>query len=252
MSFVTVKLHAQLGNQMFMIANCIAHALKHGVEYKIPRQGHSPELPEMPFTHLPEWTPADGLGAPYVEEEFGVYHEIPYWPKMRMGGYFQSEKYFKEYRKEILDAFRIPYIFTDGVSLHVRRTDYLNHPTKHPVVNHDYFTQALKIFTEKGYNTFTVFSDDIQWAKDYFTPTFPDLKFNYIDRNPDGRVNMGLMSGYAHNIIANSTYSWWAAWLNQNPDKIIITPSEDNWFGEGNKHLKVTDVIPLEWIRLKF
>lgn len=246
MSFVTCKLWAQAGNQMFMIAATIAHALKHGVDYKIPREGHSPELPMMPFPWLPAWTPADGLGAPYVEEQdqFGIYHEMPYWPKMRLHGYFQSEKYFSNYRQEILEAFRIPWHGLNGViGVHVRRGDYLQHPTKHPVVTKDYITQAFQQFPG-GYQ-YKFFSDDIQWCKE----TFPG--HSYSEGRP-ALEDMSFMSCCEHQIISNSTFSWWAAWLNQNPHKQIITPSHKNWFGPGNSALSTKDLIPESWIQIQY
>lgn len=254
MSFVTCKLYAQCGNMMFQISATIAHALKHGVEYKIPAQGHSPELPSMPFPHLPIWTPADGLGAPYVEqqEQFGLHHEMPYWPKMRLQGYFQNEKYFKDYRKEILEAFLIPYEAMDDVSIHVRRTDYLLHPTKHPVVTMEYIEKAIETITDKtGLTQFKVFSDDIQWCIESFKERFgnPAMDhFTFVDRNPDPLANLALMSSCSHQIIANSTYSWWAGYLNRNPNKVIVCPKV--WFGPGNSALSSSEICPPSWIRV--
>lgn len=255
MSFVTCKLWAQAFNQAFMISCTIATALKYGVEYKIPRGGHSPELPVMPWPHLPSWEPSDGLGLPYQEtpEQFGVYYEIPYWPKMRLEGYFQSYKYIDPYKEEILKAFGFKWEPLDNtIGIHVRRGDYLLHPTRHPVVTHEYLSQAIKIFTDKRYANFVVCSDDIQWCKNYFDNTYPDLCFVYSE----GRTAIGdmeLLSGCEHLIISNSTLSWWSGYVNRNPNKIIVTPSEFNWFGPDNKkRLKLTDVIPLEWTRITY
>lgn len=239
MSFVTVKLWAQTGNMMFMIAATIAHALKHSVEYKIPSEGHSPELRVMPFPHLPEWKTTDGLGAPYVEspDQFGRYHEMPYWPKMRLHGYFQNELYFKDYRKEILEAFQIPWSpMQNVVGVHVRRGDYLQHPTKHPVVTKDYLLDACLHFV--GYR-YLFFSDDIQWCKE----AFPGHEYS---EGKSALEDMSLMSSCEHQVIANSTFSWWAAWLNQNPDKVVIRPKI--WFGPGNSGLDSSQICPSSWI----
>lgn len=253
MSFVTCKLWAQTGNQMFMIAATIAHALKHGVEYKIPSEGHSPELRTMPFPHLPVWSPADGLGAPYVEsqEQFGLYHEMPYWPKMRLHGYFQNEKYFCDYRQEILAAFKIPYEPVSECSIHIRRTDYLKHPTKHPVVTMEYIDQAIDhILLTTTCSRFKVFSDDIEWCIDAFKERFGSFgveHFTFMERG-DTLADLSKMSSCSHHIIANSTYSWWGAWLCQNGRKVVVCPKE--WFGPGNAQLNSSQICPPQWIRV--
>lgn len=252
MSFVTVKLKANLGNQMFQIATTIAHALRHGVEYKIPHQSTSSVLPDMPFKHLANWTPGDGLGLNFVQEHFG-YQELPYWPKMRLEGYFQSEKYFKDYRKEVLAAFKFPSgTARDVVGIHVRRGDYLSLPHKHPVVTSDYLNKAIEYFTTKGYLQFRFFSDDIAWCHEFAEKySNTDVLFSFsVGQSP--MADLYDLSQAEHQIISNSTFSWWSAWANENPNKIVVTPHEDNWFGPFYKHLNTSDLIPEKWVRIKF
>jgi hypothetical protein len=250
MSFVTCKLFAQRGNMLFQIACCASHAWRHAVDFKIPRQGHSPELPVMPWPHLPEWTPADGLGAPYVEhqDQFGLYHDMPYWPKMRLHGYFQNELYFKDYRDKIIELFQVPYNPMKGVvGIHVRRGDYLLYPTKYITPDHDYLSRSIQYFTDMGYETFSIFSDDMPWCKEYFTRHYPFLGFTFHEGN-DAGTDMSLLSSCEHQIISASTFSWWAAWLNQNPYKVVIAPK--SWFGPGNNHLNSSQIVPTSWIRM--
>jgi hypothetical protein len=251
MSFVTCKCFAQTGNVMFQIAMTIAHALKHGVEYKIPRQGHSPELPTIPFAHLPQWNPSDGLGAPYVEqqEHFGLYHDVPYWPKMRLHGYWQNEKYFKNYRKEIIEAFQLHWKYHEGiVGIHIRRGDYLNNPHKFLSPNHAYLSESIKYFIDRQeVKAFAIFSDDIAWCKEYFSYNHPKHQFIF-NEGYSALEDMSMLSGCEHQIISASTFSWWAAWLNQNPNKIVVCP--EHWFGPGNSHLNSSEICPREWIRV--
>jgi hypothetical protein len=249
MSFVTVKLYAQMGNMMFMISACATTAWKNGVDFKIPRGGYSPELPIMPFPHLPSWEPSDGLGAPYVEEEFGIYHEIPYSPKMRIDGYFQNEKYFKDYRQQIIDLFNIPYHPIDATSIHVRRTDYLKFQTKHPPIDVEYITRGINYLWRKDFThtrNFMVFSDDIPWCKENLHDT-ELIKFQFSE-GKSALEDLSLLSSCRNHIISNSTFSWWGAWLCQNPDKIVVCPKV--WFGPGNNHLKYHEICPESWIRM--
>ena len=188
----------------------------------------------------------------YYEPDFS-YNKITYQQNLYLQGYFQSEKYFKHNREFILDTLSLPpdlknsilskypYLLTDNtVSMHVRRGDFLQLNSKHPVQQLKYYQQALEHFSDKEYK-FLVFSDDIKWCKDNFSD-----KFIFIENNTD-YIDLFLMSLCNHNIIANSSFSWWGAWLNQNLDKKVIAPNE--WFGV-NKHLNTKDLIPKKWIRV--
>lgn len=99
---------------------------------------------------------------------------------------------------------------------------------------------------------FLVFSDDIEWCK----RNIPSEKVNPINirfkEQGEALLDLKEMAECEHNIIANSTYSWWGAWLNNNPNKVVVTPDEENWFGVDNKHLDVSTLLPKEWIRVKY
>lgn len=237
---ITCELVGRLGNQLFQISNCVAHALKNGVQYKIPLRTQDPRVWPIYFTHLPRLSPSDKILHHYKEPEFS-YQPIPFQDNTCLHGYFQSEKYFADYRNEILTAFRIPYKPLKGVvSIHVRRGDYLQFADKHPPITKEYLHEAIKLFP--NYN-FLVFSDDMKWCREILTGP----QFSFAEKNTPLK-DIELMSGCEHNIIANSSFSWWGAWLNQNPDKIVIAPNV--WFGPGNDHLNTKDLIPESWIRI--
>lgn len=131
------------------------------------------------------------------------------------------------------------------ISIHIRRGDYLSENFKNGfgnVCDLEYYKRAIDFFNKKFENpAFVFFSDDIDWVKyNFYNPAYI-----FVDHNIglDSWQDMYLMSLCQHNIIANSTFSWWGAWLNQNPDKIIIAPK--TWWN-GIKD----DVVPESWIRI--
>jgi hypothetical protein len=167
-----------------------------------------------------------------------------------LDGYFQSEDYFKDsqdiVRKELRPSLYlynklscIPKINTNTTSLHIRRTDYLTSNGYHPIQPIEYYENALDIIGE--YDNLFIFSDDIEWCKN-------NLKFDKMIFVEGGNEveDLHLMSLCKNNIIANSSFSWWGAWLNQNNDKKVILPNK--WFGP-NVEYNSSDT-PIGWIRL--
>ncbi len=168
-------------------------------------------------------------------------------------GFFQSEKYFKHNREAILDMFDFS-LYTNYVlekysyinnkkcsSIHIRRGDYVRYPNHHPTQSLDYYLSGIEMLKDKT-DIFLIFSDDIQWCKE-------NLKIDngiYIENEKD-YIELYLMSLCDNNIISNSSFSWWGAWLNKNKNKIVIGPKL--WFGsaitESDK-----DIIPEDWIKL--
>ena len=179
-----------------------------------------------------------------------------------LDGFWQSEQYFASFAQDIRKdlSLKMPLqgdlkdlaeqiSLANAVSLHVRRGDYVSNPTTtayHGVCSAQWYEEAAKIMEEKvSQPTFFVFSDDYEWAKE-------NLRFNspavFIAPSPDGQEcnDMHVMSLCKHHIIANSSFSWWGAWLNPSPSKIIIAPK--NWFVAGPKN--TNDLIPSSWIRI--
>jgi hypothetical protein len=168
-------------------------------------------------------------------------------------GYFQSENYFKHRKDEILDLFQ-PTIEMEehlntkygdlfgNISLHVRRKDYANlYPHLHPPQTMDYYNRALEILPKDL--KVLVFSDELLWCKNNFIGD----RFVFIDEVD--YISMYLMTRMKCNIIANSSFSWWGAWMNKNEDKTVITPV--NWFGGHllGDELKMK-IIPENWIKI--
>lgn len=162
-------------------------------------------------------------------------------------GYFQSEKYFKDIESIVRKSFT----FTDEVinesskllkgiplnntvSLHIRRGDYLDVDEAYGnICTDEYYQTAISYMCNKVDNpTFIIFSNDVPWVKEWCSIIADTVSFNYqiIDNTTEatGYLDMCLMSCCTHNIIANSSFSWWGAYLNQNPDKIVVAPSKWN------------------------
>ena len=164
-------------------------------------------------------------------------------------GYFQSYKYFEKYNKEIKNEFTFkPHIlekcknimlqYSNPVAIHVRRGDYVKHPGFWTVTP-EYIIDSLYHFSPGPNATYLIFSDDIEWCKEVFGDGF-----TFIEGN-NQYEDLCLMSLCKHNIISNSSFSWWAAWLNNNPKKITVAPSE--WFTDPKP---LNDLYPSNWIKI--
>lgn len=164
-----------------------------------------------------------------------------------LNGYWQGEKYFQECADEIREELQPPSNFLnecqipkDSLSLHVRRTDYLNLQDYHPIQTLSYYESAIQLLNHTG--NIYVFSDDIEWCKQNFK--FKNMIFVH---NQDPILDLWMMSICEKNVIANSTFSWWAAWLNNHPNKRTICPK--NWFGPKAPYSD-KDILDNSWIKL--
>jgi hypothetical protein len=155
-------------------------------------------------------------------------------------GYWQTEDYFVDVRDVILEKFTFPKMdernfaiasqlrANNSVGVHVRRGDYIKDPLFKGLCQLDYYQAAIR-YLEKTVSpkVYCFFSDDIIWCKEHLTPLIrKDKKIIFSSGNtgPNSFRDMQLMSLCHHNIIANSSFSWWGAWLNQHPDKIVVLP----------------------------
>ncbi len=180
-------------------------------------------------------------------------------------GFWQSEKYFHTYKDEIRESFQFDIDSCrvnkeianaiqscNAVSVHVRRGDYITNQEnfkKHGVCDMNYFSRAFTLIEERIENpTYVVFTDDIEWVKKELLPIRKDAFVVDGNNNSNSWIDMYLMTLCKHNIIANSTFSWWGAWLNNNLEKVIIAP--EKWFALTHLNEQSTDLIPAEWIKI--
>jgi hypothetical protein len=192
----------------------------------------------------------------YKEKERTLYDKNIFTKKdIYLDGYWQNEKYFINIRDEIIRDF-IPknnnsiivenYLkdinTTNSVSIHVRRGDYANHPNI-GILDISYYQKAVIYMTKYIENPiFYIFSNDIEWCKENFI--FIDKKI-IIDKTNNEIEDMILMKNCNHNIIANSSFSWWGAWLNKNDNKIVIAPKK--WMAENPNNYKW---VPDNWVEI--
>ncbi len=136
---------------------------------------------------------------------------------------------------------------SNSVSIHVRRGDYLkNADIFGGICTEDYYREAIKYISEKIDNpVFYMFSDDTEWVTDNFS--FLDYTLVDINKGKNSHRDMYLMSICKHNIVANSTFSWWGAWLNTNKDKIVIRPKHFLNIDGGRDY-----IFPNEWVNLTY
>lgn len=188
-------------------------------------------------------------------------------------GYFQSEKYFKDIESKVRDAFR----FSDkiweniplemihkirdyqkridsvtSVSIHVRRGDYLENSEAYGgICTEDYYEKAIEYIKDRFPDAvFFVFSNEPKWAKDWIDGKYAsecnNNCFEIIDGTSEdtGYLDLFLMSRCRHYILANSSFSWWGAWLNASPEKTVVAPSK--WFN----HQDCKDIYMEEMIKI--
>lgn len=274
-SYKKIGHFGRLGNQMFQFAGTVGIANKMGYEYAFPKENI--EIPSIEdfkdgvrrevYFDLPKYFPnVNNTIKPIeeiqtiqtVKEPFFHFNQefftIP--DQTDLNGYFQTEKYFDhcqqlireyfEFNKEIVEQsnYKFPKfdIDVEFVSIHLRRGDYVGLQQFHPVMEPSYYFSALTEFM-KGNYCFMIFSDDIKYCKSLFGKQDNVV---YVEGN-DPALDMCMMSMCNHNIIANSSFSWWASWLNKNPNKKVIAPKK--WFGPAYNNIHNTkDLYPKSWI----
>ncbi len=279
--FQQIGYMGRLGNQMFQFASTLGIAHRLGFEAKFPiencfkLQGSGPFDPKLGRNMLVKCDLLDCFDIdpiyfiPDRHLDFDkVYHESVFEYDKRseeiqdgtnLYGYYQTEKYFLDVRDLILSQFtfkshirqsaefymeniRSSYKDSQIVSIHVRRGDYVMFPDHHPTCSKEYYNSAISKFEDGTEKVFLVFSDDIEWCRQEFA----GHQFVVCDIM-DPYVELYLMSLCDHHIIANSSFSWWGAWLNIKEDKIVVAPSR--WFGSAmNKNTE--DVYSPNWIKI--
>jgi hypothetical protein len=247
---VTCELMGGIGNQLFQIATTTALALRNNDTACFDIDGHRIGLQGRNaseyLTNVYSKILNKKIESSNVFNENGFdYREIEYKENLKIVGYFQSEKYFSDYKKEINELFQPnedikTYILQkygnildkNTCSIHIRHGDYLMFPNHHPPCSINYYNKAMEYFDN---TLFLIFSDDINWCKTIFKGD----NFIFIENELD-YIDLYIMSMCKNNIIANSSFSWWGSWLNRNEGKKVIAPSK--WFGKAYSDWNTNDI----------
>lgn len=282
---IITRLHGRLGNQMFQFAAGRALADRAGVPLALDSRGailrgegvltrvfdleladpvHLPPLKQTNPLRYAIWR---GIGQkvgakPYFRRERGLGYNPAFedWgDNSYLHGYWQSQKYFQNSAERIRSDFTFPAFSNQqnaemaariaestAISLHVRRGDYLTFAA-HVLCDQAYYDAALAKVLDglQGDPIVYVFSDDPQWAKDNLSLPCEKVVVDFNGPETDFE-DMRLMSLCQHNIIGNSSFSWWAAWLNQTPGRRVAGPAK--WFGDPK--LSNPDIFPHDWLRI--
>lgn len=203
-----------------------------------------------------------GIIREITENETNARFDSRYLLKAKNGyacGYWQSEAYFNDIRPLLMAELTVKnehlagyagivsdILSKNSVSIHIRRGDYVTNPVTnsfHGVCSLDYYCNAIAYMKKIIPNPhFFIFSDEMDWVKEYVNF---DAPYTMVEANPD-YIDLHLMSHCKHHIIANSSFSWWGAWLNPNPEKIVVAPKQ--WFKA--EHMSSADLIPESWVTL--
>ena len=261
MNYITTNHQGGLCNTLFKLSAAISTALDNKVEYlfsnEFVRVGYDPDYSEFKNNIYRNINFIDTLPNNYVnysEKNFS-YNDIEYvkGTNLLLNGYYQSEKYFINNKDYIINLFKpteeiknfIINEITDiqnSISIHVRRGDYLNLPDYHPQQPIEYYKNVVNFFgLDKNY---IIFSDDIKGAMDMLD-FIPNKKAVSLGKD---YLDLYAISLCEHNIICNSTFGWWGAYLNENPNKKVVGPKI--WFGHNLANNDTKDIMPKEWIRM--
>ncbi|MES2425913.1 MAG: alpha-1,2-fucosyltransferase [Bacteroidota bacterium] len=285
---IIVKLQGGLGNQMFQYAAGKSLAVKHNVPLFLDHSylernnrsfnGFTARTYGLDIFNIS----GNRLSAQVIDQYFDsgsdsavyAYTELPVSydarfrtlkPAVHIRGNWQSPKYFKAVSDLLKNEFSFKesdliekndllvnqILNCNSVAIHVRRSDYITPPGISKIYHTctvEYYQKAISAILDRFADIdFFVFSDDIKWAEGNLKTERASIHF--IHRNLDADwLDMYLMSICKHNIIANSTFSWWAAWLNANVNKNIIAPSK--WFEIVPPGFNINYLYPKEWVKI--
>ena len=271
---ITCDLRGVLGNQLFQIFTTIAYAIEHSCTFNfLNSQVSSGEGKYKRFTYwnsflkplkffLIEKLPEDIIR---IDENGFQYTHLPSPPvgaDVILAGYFQSYKYFEKVKETLFRFIRLAEhqsdpkyaTYSDCVSMHFRIGDYKKASHFHPIMSLEYYRKALLHIVEasnKKDHRVLYFCEDDDFGEVSETISslqvlFPECVFERADASLTDWEQLILMSCCQHNIIANSSFSWFGAYFNQNKDKIVCYPSL--WFCGHGAHIVTDDLFPLGWI----
>lgn len=248
---ISCFLQGGLGNYLFQIAASYSKSIDLNVDFVLLKNEalivhKNPEHYLNNFFKKIKFSNNLNISQIYSEPNFS-FNPIPdFMLPTKIFGYFQSEKYFNHNREKIIELFgcpkdlknklyeKYPQINTETCSIHVRRGDYINLQDHHPLQPIDYYKTAVSLIGND--KTYFIFSDDIEWCK---------LNFSFLNNvvfveGNEDYEDLYLMSFCKNNIMANSSFSWWGSWLNENNNKKVIAPKL--WFGPSKSDLDTSDL----------
>lgn len=274
---IYLELMGGLGNQLFQIFCGIAYSFENNIEFKIIRNKFDKVSPLDNISKRPTYwdnflinlskMTCDNINILTYNEPSYIYNKIPIINKnFKINGYFQSPKYFENYYKSIIEIIQLDkqktetkekykeYFNNKIISLHFRIGDYTKKPNIHPILDLNYYINAIKFILEKDdtCDTILYFNEEQDnntvenMIKD-IKKSYPQLNFIQCSNNIQDWEQLLLMSCCQHNIIANSSFSWWGAYFNLNPEKIVCYPNV--WFGpKCNNSTK--DLFLENWVKV--
>ena len=277
---ISIKLQGGLGNQMSQIFTVLAYFMENKISFRFPSKKIDPVSPYGEIYKRPLYFNSffKKLQPFLTDENFNNYEryyeqghhysKIPIFNNNTYFiGYFQPFKYFEKYKDNILKFIdfktnkenilkKIINPLRDTIAMHFRIGDYKHNPDAHPILNLEYYKMALQDIidkTKKDNYVIIYFYEkkDIEKIKvniKILQRKFPKLKFISCQDDLEDWEEMIYMSLCEHNIIANSTFSWWGAYLNENKNKMVYYPSV--WFGNCMKHLNINDLFPNNWNKI--
>jgi len=271
---ITCQLMGGLGNQLFQIFTTLSYAQTHGRSVLFRDEPFLDGRPDRPtywrnfLKNLEHTVTSDIPDKKDMPKFFTQFREggfefrpIPPPPPapVSLFGYFQSPLYFDKHYRKIRDIIGVTHqqqqcvVHPGSVSLHFRWGDYLRFAESHPVLPLSYYVDALRFVLDHDHEISMVlfFCEDGDLEnilRDRVEPlraTFPELEFKRCGEKMSDWQQMLAMSVCRHNIIANSTFSWWGAYLNDTPGKIVCHPRQ--WFGPSLAHKNTRDLFPRQW-----
>uniref|UniRef100_A0A6C0D4D6 Alpha-1,2-fucosyltransferase n=1 Tax=viral metagenome TaxID=1070528 RepID=A0A6C0D4D6_9ZZZZ len=275
--FISSTLMGGLGNQLFQIFATLAYSVRNQC---VPIFSYSDKLTigkvrntywANLLSNLKKYTTANLFGFPTYREHGFHYSELPvYNQNLTLFGYFQSYKYFENEQEQLYKLiglaeqqknaiFEFPSYFANDylpISMHFRLDDYKAIQDVHPVMPYEYYRNAIihmigSINIDSPIKILCFYQEidfsDVNSMIKRLQSEFDFIIFEHIDHTIEDWKQMLLMSCCKHNIIANSTFSWWGAYFNQNSDKIVCYPTV--WFGPTIKH-NLKDLFPDTWTKI--
>lgn len=276
--YISCRLMGGLGNQLFQLFATLAYATRHSCS---PVFTYSEQLTVGKvrntywsnfLSHIKRFTTVQELQFPVYREPGFEYSPIPLSNKqdLMLLGYFQSPKYFANEQAEIFDAIKLEdqkkavlseyssYVTDDyeTISMHFRLDDYKDIQDRHPIMPYEYYRNALvhmigSIHSELPVKVLCFYQEgdsvEVGEVIDRLSREFDFIQFQHIDHSIEDWQQLLLMSSCKHNIIANSTFSWWGAYFNECSGKIVCYPS--TWFGPRLSH-NIKDLFPNTWTKI--